>query len=261
MNAEEQIASILKGFEASFGIEILFAVENGSRAWKMESRDSDYDIRFIFRYPSERYLGLKTPDDVLNAAFDAGLEACAPSDALYDFSGFEAGKYAGLLAKSNSTVLEWLLSDIVYYGDNNLPVKEYMLRHFNPAALFYHYRSLCRRTFEGIFSKQPTHKKYLYMFRGLVNALFVQNEKAVPPLNFREALGLCRNRLPAGVFEALEELIHRKSQGKEKDKTGRIPLFDAFIQEFLDASYDVPNRPMDTAVLDAWLRETRMKPL
>lgn len=261
MDAEKQIASILKDFETSLGIQILFAVENGSRAWKMESRDSDYDVRFVFRYPAERYLGLEKPADVLNAAFDAGRTPCAPTDALYDFSGFEVGKYAGLLAKSNSTVLEWLLSDIVYYGDNNLPVKEYMLRHFNPAALFYHYRSLCRRTFEGVFSKKPTHKKYLYMFRGLVNALFVRNKRAVPPLNFREALGLCRDGLPPRVFQAVEELIQVKSQGKEKDESGRIPLFDAFIQEFLDEPYDIPERPAEIAFLDAFVRETRMKPI
>lgn len=261
MNAEKQIVSILKGFETSFGVEILFAVENGSRAWKMESRDSDYDVRFVFRYPPERYLGLEKPADVLNAAFDAGPEPCAPSEALYDFSGFEIGKYVGLLAKSNSTAIEWLLSDIVYCGDNNLPVREYMLRHFNPAALFYHYRSLCRQTFEGTSAKIPTHKKYLYMFRGLINALFVRNEEAVPPLNFREALGLCRDRLPTGVFSALEELIRIKSEGREKDGAGRQPLFDAFIQEFLDGSSDVPNRPVDVSVLDTFLRETRMRPL
>lgn len=261
MNAKKQIASILKDVEMCFGIEILFAVENGSRVWKMESRDSDYDVRFVFRYPTERYLGLEKPRDVLNAAFDAGLEPCAPSEALYDFSGFEIGKYVGLLAKSNSTAIEWLLSDIVYYGDNNLPVREYMLWHFNPAALFYHYRSLCRQTFEGTFAKIPTHKKYLYMFRGLVNALFVQNENAVPPLNFRETLGLCRDRLPAEVFSALEELMRMKAEGREKEGAGRKPLFDAFIQEFLDSSSDVPSRPVDISVLDAFLRETRMKPL
>ena len=38
-------------------------------------------------------------------------------------------------------------------------------------------------------------------------------------------------------------------------------LFDAFIQEFLDSSSDVPSRPVDVSVLDAFLRETRMKPL
>ena len=48
MNAKKQIASILKDVEMCFGIEILFAVENGSRVWKMESRDSDYDVRFVF---------------------------------------------------------------------------------------------------------------------------------------------------------------------------------------------------------------------
>lgn len=43
----------LKYFERKYGIKILFAIENGSRAWNMTSKNSDYDVRFVFKRSAE----------------------------------------------------------------------------------------------------------------------------------------------------------------------------------------------------------------
>ena len=37
----------LDQIEAEHGVQILLAVESGSRAWGFASPDSDYDVRFI----------------------------------------------------------------------------------------------------------------------------------------------------------------------------------------------------------------------
>ncbi len=42
-----RIKERLKEIEAEHNVEILYAVESGSRAWGLASQDSDYDVRFI----------------------------------------------------------------------------------------------------------------------------------------------------------------------------------------------------------------------
>ncbi len=43
----EKIDAELSSIEAKENVKILYAVESGSRAWGVESPDSDYDVRFI----------------------------------------------------------------------------------------------------------------------------------------------------------------------------------------------------------------------
>ena len=50
------ILNKLKQIENDYNIEILFAVESGSRAWGFPSTDSDYDIRFIYKRKLNDYL-------------------------------------------------------------------------------------------------------------------------------------------------------------------------------------------------------------
>ncbi len=40
----------LKYIEEENNVKILYAVESGSRGWGFASRDSDYDVRFIYCY-------------------------------------------------------------------------------------------------------------------------------------------------------------------------------------------------------------------
>lgn len=52
------ILTKLKETEKKEQIEILYAVESGSRGWGFASKDSDYDIRFIYTHPLEWYLSI-----------------------------------------------------------------------------------------------------------------------------------------------------------------------------------------------------------
>ena len=40
-------------------VNVLVAVESGGRAWGIASRDSDYDVRFVYVRPVDEYLRLK----------------------------------------------------------------------------------------------------------------------------------------------------------------------------------------------------------
>jgi len=44
---KEEIRRRLVAVEQTESVEILLAVESGSRAWGFASKDSDYDVRFL----------------------------------------------------------------------------------------------------------------------------------------------------------------------------------------------------------------------
>jgi len=74
---KSEIKQICKNIEKKYNVNILFAVENGSRAWRMESKDSDYDVRFVFARPIEEYMQIKQPVNVINLSFDKNLKPCS----------------------------------------------------------------------------------------------------------------------------------------------------------------------------------------
>ena len=46
----EKIKLELERIEKENDVKILFAVESGSRAWGFPSKDSDYDVRFVYMH-------------------------------------------------------------------------------------------------------------------------------------------------------------------------------------------------------------------
>ena len=64
MTKDQIIKEKLKEIEAERNITILWAVESGSRSWNLASKDSDYDIRFVYKRPLDDYINLNPPADV-----------------------------------------------------------------------------------------------------------------------------------------------------------------------------------------------------
>ncbi|MFA6550592.1 MAG: nucleotidyltransferase domain-containing protein, partial [Candidatus Gracilibacteria bacterium] len=239
-----KIKKILETIEKENNVKILFAVENGSRAWRMESKDSDYDVRFVFAYSVNEYIKINKPVEVINGFYDKNGLKCDAKEALIDVSGFDIFKYMKLLADSNPTTIEWLMSDIVYYGEQNKVLKDFILDNFSPKTLFYHYKSLGRTNYYDFIKRnnKVTHKKYLYVFRGLINALCVYNNNTIPPINFLEAVENSKEIMEKTVYLKLQEIIKLKSQGKEKDDISNIDIFDNYIEDFLANNYEKPSK-------------------
>ena len=62
---KDKIRKICQDIEQQNNIKILFAVENESRAWRMESKNSAYDVRFVFLRPLCEYKQIKKPNKVI----------------------------------------------------------------------------------------------------------------------------------------------------------------------------------------------------
>src|SRR5947209_3872560 len=106
---KDKIIAKLYEIEKEQSVKILYAVESGSRAWGFASKDSDYDIRFIYVHPIDWYISIEEKRDVIEY----------PVKDLLDFSGWDIRKALQLYKKSNPPLYEWLVSPIVYLEHGN----------------------------------------------------------------------------------------------------------------------------------------------
>ena len=205
---KEKIQKLLKQIEKENNIKIIFAVENGSRAWRMESKNSDYDIRFVFSRPIKEYIQINKSAEVIQVSFNENLEKVPAEGALIDISGFDIIKFAKMLSNSNPTTIEWLISDIVYCGEQNKVFKEFAAKNFSKISLYHHYKSLCRNNYLKYLKSgsEITYKRYLYAFRGLVNAKWVAHKKTIPPISFLQTVKESKNILPDQIINKIKDV-------------------------------------------------------
>lgn len=222
----QEINKLLTEIEKTKGIKILFAIEAGSRVWRMASKDSDYDVRFVYVRPKKDYLRINKQADVIDTTTDN-----------IDIVGFDIYKFTKLLLSSNPSMIEWLKSDIIYIDDGKTKelLKKFIEEKFNPIALYHHYRSMCKQNYLKYLKsgEMMTHKKYLYAMRGLVNAKYVLKYNLIPPISFPSTLDVGSELLEIEVLNKLLEIIELKKTGFEKIKVSKIHLFETYIETFL----------------------------
>mgnify|MGYP001594871691 CR=1 FL=1 len=233
MDEAKNIIEGLKAIEKGKNVKILLAIESGSKAWDIESFDSDFDIRFIFKRGVEEYLSLDKKQDVIEL-IDKNL----------DYVGFDIFKFLQLIRNSNPSVIEWLYSPIVYKNRfllYNILLKE-VKNGFNPLALFHHYKSMCKQNYLKYLKSgnEVTYKKYLYAMRGLINSKWVLYKKSIPQVNFNDALNSSLNFIPKSILSELKEIIKLKKQGRENEIIRNIVKIDDYIESFLKSNEE-PN--------------------
>jgi len=244
MDEQKIIQQKIIEIEKEHEVKVLFAIENGSRNWGIESKNSDYDVRFVFKRPVKEYLKLNKREEVISQHYDKEGNKCSQQGCFYDVVGFDIYKFSKMLSSSNPQVIEWLTSKIIYYGDRSKIFVDYAINKFNPISLFYHYKSMCKSNYEKYIKSysEVTYKKYLYSMRGLINAKYVQNLKQIPPIDFPETIQKSRNKIiPDSIANNMIEIIRMKKEGNEKDIIDNIPEIDHYIEEFLKHHDEMKN--------------------
>jgi uncharacterized protein len=222
-----EILERLRRLEAEESIRILYAVESGSRAWGFPSKDSDYDVRFIYLRPRDWYLSFRLeqkPDTIERPIVDE-----------IDCSGWDIRKTLQLFVKSNPPLLEWLDSSIIYQNRMNFAQKLRALRteFFSPPACAYHYLHMAQGNFRSYLQGETVRlKKYFYVLRPLLAVKWIEQHRGVVPMLFRDLLATVVDQ-PA-LIASIDALIHRKMQGDELDEGPPIPV----IKEFIDAEME-----------------------
>jgi predicted nucleotidyltransferase len=221
---ENKILNKLSEIEREKNIDILFAVESGSRAWGFESPDSDYDIRFVYKHKKDWYLNLWEQKDTIEFMTDNDL---------LDGSGWEFRKALKLLAKSNASFLGWLFSPIVYRANNDFlnEIKGIAKNNFNPVSGFYHYHSMSKGFEETLDTDEMTLKSFFYAIRTALCANWVYKNETIPPVLFTELYPIIDTKF----HSLLNDLIDLKSREIEKSNE---PVDSALIQLVRDIVAD-----------------------
>lgn len=251
------IAEICRKLEQINNIQILVAVENGSRAWGMASKNSDYDVRFIFKRPLNDYLQIFKPPEVITAYFNGEGCPCRAQDMLFDVQGFDIFKYVKLLYVSNPTSIEWAVSPIVYFGKPNHVITTYAHTQFNPRTLYLGYKGQCKGNYLKYIQseKQITQKRYLYVLRGLLNAKWVKWKETIPPMNILETISRLQEQIPSQIAQILRELIKDRAQGIEIEQIPPISELNVYVETFLRETVEPSERTTSSTKLDKELQQ------
>jgi predicted nucleotidyltransferase len=240
----------LDRIERENNVRILFAVESGSRAWGFASRDSDFDVRFIYLHPLEWYLSIREQRDVIEVPI---------SDSL-DISGWDLRKTLGLIRKSNPPLFEWLGSPIVYMDRFGLSERlRGMMREFvSPRQCIYHYLHTARNNYKRYLTDDTVKlKKYFYVLRPLLGCAWVEKHNTMPPTEFAR---LYKDAgLAPDLTEEIDGLLARKMAGDELDKEPRIEVLNRFLEEriawYSEFVEGMPRTEVEIDRLDGLFRE------
>jgi len=226
---EKEIMAALRSIEQEYEVKVLFACESGSRAWGFPSKDSDWDVRFLYVHRPDVYMsidpvGVGKKRDVIER----------PIHDLLDVSGWDLTKALKLFRKSNPPLLEWLSSDIVY--EEAFETAQQMRRLsgsvFSPAACIHHYMNMGENNYRAIQGKEKVKlKKYFYILRPVLAAKWIASRQDIPPLSFDHLLDAMVE--DDALTDVIGQLLARKRAGEEWNSEPSIPLLDTFLEKEL----------------------------
>jgi len=212
-------------------VRIIKAVESGSRAWGFPSRNSDYDVRFVYARSLDSYLSVEPCRDTIETPLVDDAELGVP----FDLRGWDIRKALQLAAKSNAPLIEWLTSPVCYM--ENAAAAGKLLRFAKSCAdlngLAYHYNRLAGNAWDQIEKGEdnPDLKLYCYAIRPALALKWIDEFQDVPPMDMR---GLCsQSSLDEKLLAEIKRLLELKSSANEKDVVPRNALLDKFITSVL----------------------------
>ncbi len=225
---EQRTNDLIRGklaqLELDHDVEIIFAVESGSRAWGFPSPDSDYDVRFVYRRKPEEYLRLLPVADTIGRSVK-GAE--------YDLHGWDAAKALKLALGTNATLLEWLSSPTRYrWSEEADALALCTQRVAERKGLVYNYYNLTRQHWEqcGTEVEVPL-KKYMYALRCALTLRHLRMYPGVPPMDVDRLMSGCR--LDPKTATAVRELVAKKASGRESSVGPRSAGVDDLIRDEL----------------------------
>lgn len=218
---KETIMKNLKRLESENDITVILAVESGSRSWGIPSKDSDYDVRFVYVHRLEWYLSIDEKRDTIELPINERL----------DLNGWELRKSLQLLRKSNPHLLEWLHSGMIYTKRTTFLEKMKMMdaNVFSPKSALYHYLNMAKRNArEYLKGSEIKTKKYFYVLRPILACIWIEKNHTFPPVAFKELEKSTVDNVK--LKQEINTLIGMKKNGIVADKKIHFPLLNHFLE-------------------------------
>ena len=207
----QKILQRLAEIESKYDVKVLFAVESGSRAWGFASKDSDYDVRFVYIHRKEWYLSLIEGRDV--------IEELDP-DGVLDLAGWDLKKALILMGKGNCAVAEWLNAPFTYYRNEDFfdsisSLKDEYLRKVSAVNHYYH---MAMNHDKRYLEKRGCElKRFMYHLRGLLAAKWAATYGSYPPVLFEELVEKMVS--DDNIKQEIYKLVELKRESREHNTT------------------------------------------
>ena len=250
----ESIREQLALLEKERQIQILLAVESGSRAWGFPSPDSDYDVRIIYRHDQDWYLGIGAHKDTIDYFHGE----------LLDISGWELRKTLGLLSKSNATPAEWCQSPIIYQEQPRFREQlfSFVEHYFRPVHTINHYRGIAQNSFKAMADEGLMKlKKLFYVLRPILAAKWILQHQSVPPMEIHPLLEMISDD---SLKTHVVNLIKLKATVGEDYQHQVEPKVKIFVEQALERlkNADLPKRSTpEVEPLNRFFRQEIRRPL
>ncbi|NMF07077.1 nucleotidyltransferase domain-containing protein [Clostridium beijerinckii] len=246
------IQAQLKDIEEKNNVKILYAVESGSRGWGFESKDSDFDVRFIYVHPVEWYLSVFEGTDIIEI----------PVDEVLDINGWDLRKALKLMYRSNASLLEWLSSPIIYRQNQELVkgLRQVAEKYFSPISITYHYINIAKKSFDGMEGLNNVNlKKLFYVIRPILSCMWIENFNTIPPMNLQAMME--EVEMEDKVKTIIEELVIIKAERIESDTIKQPTELMEFLRDKLEYYYSYAKnikteKERDSSILNEFFHNT-----
>ena len=193
----EHLANLMR----QYSCRLLFAGESGSRAWGLQSPDSDYDVRCIYAHPAHWYLSIEDHRETFETVF--------PDD--IDISGYELRKALRLFSTCNIAINEQIQNSVSYGGDTSFVERLCALipTYFNKKRALFHYANIAAQTMPQIQGLTIGLHRVFYIIRPLMACEWIESHAAMPPTEFQKLLHA--DLLPLPLLNEVTEIMQRKA--------------------------------------------------
>jgi len=207
----------------------------------------------------ESYLSIRKRRDVIESPINGQL----------DINGWDLQKALLLLRKSNSPLLEWLGSPIIYLEEYTVAAQMRTLatKYYSGNASAYYLHMAQRNYLEYLRGERVWLKKYFYVLRPILAMKWIEQGKGMVPTEFDVLVDrvVTHDRLKHEIVT----LTEAKRKGEELDYGPRIPPSGDFLERELDhfnkykvdmQKHTVPIETLDKVFLSALKQVWNFKP-